>query len=106
MDWRCGFFRWWTRFDPRESHALWVIHPIARETSAHHITDEEFQQRANFTEMGMAGLGFAHVPQPLAYRFYGDETGEDIHFWWDHPDLGLHWAKDVHLGDRKTMVMV
>ncbi len=48
---------------------------------AHHITDEEFEQMPNFAEVGLAWLGFAYLHQPLAYRFYANETGEDIHFW-------------------------
>ena len=72
---------------------------------AHHITDEEFQTMPNFAEVGMAGLSFAYLHQPLAYRFHADETGEDIHFWWDHPEIRLHWAKDIHLGHRKTVVL-
>jgi hypothetical protein len=41
---------------------------------AHHITEEELEQLSNFAEVGMAGLGFAYHPQPLAYRFYANET--------------------------------
>jgi DNA-binding response OmpR family regulator len=26
-------------------------------------------------------------------------------FWWDHPEIRLHWAKDIHLGHRKTVVL-
>ncbi len=73
--------------------------------AAHHLTDDELHQMEPFAEIGMAGLGFAYIPQPIQYHFYADEIGEDMHFWWDHPDISLHYAKDIHLGHRKTVVL-
>lgn len=72
---------------------------------AHHLTDDELQQMEPFAEIGMAGLGLAYVPQPIHYHFYADEIGEDMHFWWDNPDIHLHYAKDIHLGHRKMVVL-
>jgi hypothetical protein len=73
---------------------------------AHHYTDAELAALPRpYPEVGAAGLGFAYCEQPLQYRFHADTIGEDIHFWWDHPDLRIHWIPDLHLGHRKPQIL-
>ncbi len=71
-----------------------------------HYTDDELAALPGpYPEVGLAGLGFAYVPQTLAYQFYADGIGEDIHYWWDHPDPHLHWIPDLRLGHRKAIML-
>jgi len=71
-----------------------------------HYTDTELQDLEDFAEVGMSGLSFAYLPQPLAYTFFADEVGEDIHFWWDHPEVRIHWAKSIRIGHKKLVLLV
>ena len=73
--------------------------------TARHYTDPELAALPVWSEVGMSGLGWAYLDQPLNYVFHADTFGEDVHFWWDHPEIRLHWAKDIHLGHRKTVVL-
>lgn len=70
-----------------------------------HYTAEEVLGLPDYTEIGMAGLGFAYLPQPLDYQFHADALGEDIHFWWDYPDLHIYFAKRIHLGHKKIVML-
>ena len=46
-----------------------------------HYTDEELDALPKpYPAVGLAGLGFAYLDQPLAYRFYADAVGEEVHF--------------------------
>lgn len=58
-----------------------------------------------YPEVRLAGLGLAYLEQSLAYRFHADTVGEDLHFWWDHPDLHPHWIDTLHVGLRQTMLL-
>lgn len=69
---------------------------------AHHFTAEELARLEPFAEIGMAGLGFAYIHQPLDDKFHADEYGEDINFWWDCPHIRPHYAKGVRLAHHKT----
>ena len=73
----------------------------------HHYSDEELELLPKpYPGVGLAGLGFAYLEQPLAYRFYADAVGEDIHFWWDHAEMPIHWISDLRLGHRKSVLLV
>ncbi len=77
-----------------------------REAPFHHYTDEELGTLPKpYPRVALAGLGLAYLHQPLAYRFYSDVTGEDLHFWWDHPDLSIHWIDTLHLVHRKAVLL-
>lgn len=70
-----------------------------------HYSDEELAQLPDYSEIALTGFGFAYVPQLLDYTFRADDIGEDIHFWWDHPEIHLHWPKAIHLGHLKEMLL-
>lgn len=77
-----------------------------REDPFHHYTDEELVGLPKpYPRVELAGLGFTYLHQPLAYRFYSDTTGEDLHFWWDHPDLPVHWIDTLRLVHRKAILL-
>jgi len=72
----------------------------------HHYTDAELAALPRpFPEVGLAGLGFTYCEQPLAYRFHADIVGEDTHFWWDHPELHIHWIPRLRLGHHKSQML-
>lgn len=71
-----------------------------------HYTDKELAELSEFDVIGMAGLGWVYLNQPLDYVFHADTYGEDVHFWWDHPEIGLHWAKRIKLGHKKTVLLI
>ncbi len=47
----------------------------------HHYSVGELDQLPNYAEVGLAGLGFTYLQQPLEYVFHADDIGEDIHLW-------------------------
>ena len=57
---------------------------------------------SDYAEVGMAGLGFVYLRQPLTYRFHADELGEDIYFWQEHPEIHSHLAKQIHWDTRSS----
>ena len=69
-----------------------------RTQDTRHYTQTEWEQLSNYAPIGMSGFGFVYLHHPLDYTFYADRVGEDIHFWWDHPSLELHAAKQIQLG--------
>lgn len=76
------------------------------EPPAHHFTDTELDALPKpYPSVALAGFGFLYIEQPLSYRFHADTVGEDIHFWWDHPYIHVHWIPDLHLGHRKAVVL-
>jgi len=70
-----------------------------------HYTDAEIAALPDYAEVGMAGLGFVYLRQPLTYRFHADDLREDIYFWQDHPEIRLHVAKQIHLGHKKLVLL-
>lgn len=70
-----------------------------------HYSDIELAKLPDYSEIALSGLGFAYVPQPLDYIFRADAIGEDIHFWWDHPEIHLHWPQAIHLGHLKAVLL-
>jgi hypothetical protein len=66
----------------------------------------ELRAMPDYHEVGTTGLGFVYVPQHLDYTFYADRYGEDIHFWWDHPDISVHLAKQIVLGHLKEVLLL
>jgi hypothetical protein len=82
-----------------------LMHPGEPGRSGSHYTADELFALPDYAEVGAAGLGFAYLPQPLSYHFHADVHGEDMHFWWDHPELHIHWARDIQLGHRKMVVL-
>ena len=67
----------------------------------HHYTDEEMGALPKpYPRVDLAGFGLTYLPQPLTYEFYADTVGEDIHFWWDHPTLSIHWIDGLRLVHR------
>ncbi|MCL4520434.1 MAG: hypothetical protein M1415_02415 [Firmicutes bacterium] len=70
-----------------------------------HYTTDELDTLPNYAEVGLAGLGFAYFRQPLEYVFHADNVGEDIHLWWDHPELTLCWAKQIRVGHKKLVLL-
>ena len=71
----------------------------------HHGTREEITELANYAEVQMTGFGFLYIRHPLSYVFHADLYGEDIHFWWDNPEIQPHLAKQITLGHQKTVVL-
>ena len=69
-----------------------------RTQDTRHYTQNEWEQLPNYAPIGMSGFGFVYLHHPLDYTFYADRVGEDIHFWWDHPSLEVHAAKQIQLG--------
>jgi len=76
-----------------------------RTTQGRHFTPEEWQALPDYAEVGITGFGFLYVEQPLAYTFYADRIGEDIHFWWDNPEIRIHVAKRITIGHRKSVML-
>ena len=73
---------------------------------AHHYTNAELEALPRpYPSVAFAGFGFMYLEQPLSYRFHADTLGEDIHFWWDHPTIRLHWIADLHLGHHKAVLL-
>lgn len=72
--------------------------------SGAHYTDDELHAMDNWSSVGMTGFGLLFVPaMSTEYEFHSDRYGEDIHFWWDHKELPLVWAKDVNVYHRKSV---
>jgi hypothetical protein len=46
-----------------------------------------------------------YLQQPLEYVFHADDIGEDIHLWWDHPELTICLAKQIRIGHKKLVVL-
>ena len=68
-----------------------------------HYTDEELRALPPWASIGMTGFGLLFLPAlSTDYVFHADQYGEDIHFWWDHPDLPLVWAQDVNVYHRNS----
>lgn len=72
---------------------------------AYHYTMQELNELPAYAEVGMAGFGFLYLQQPVDYVFHADRVGEDVHFWWDNPDIAIHYAKDVRLGHKKFVTL-
>ena len=69
-----------------------------------HYTDAELRVMGEWPSVGMSGFGLLFVPaMSTEYVFRADHHGEDIHFWWDHKDLPLVWAKEVTIYHRKSV---
>jgi hypothetical protein len=66
---------------------------------------ERGQLPTPYPRVGQAGLGLAYVPQPLGYRFHADRVSEDIHLWWDHPELPIHWMEAVRVVARGAVLL-
>lgn len=70
-----------------------------------HYTDEELATFAPYSEVGMSGFGLAYLPMDLSYTFHADRWGEDVHFFIDHPDLKIYFAKDILIHHKKTVLL-
>ena len=69
-----------------------------------HYTAEELAVMPDWAPVGMAGFGLLFIPQmPVDYVFRADNVGEDVHWWWDHPDWPLVVAKSVIIHHRKAI---
>lgn len=69
-----------------------------------HYSAEELAAMADWAPVGMAGFGLLFIPQmPVDYVFRADNVGEDVHWWWDHPDWPLVVAKSVIIHHRKAI---
>lgn len=79
--------------------------PVVMRPDGTHFTLEEIAALPDYSPIGLAGLGFAYLPQPLDYVFHADRVGEDVYLWRDHPEWSLHLAKNVRLGHRKTVLL-
>ena len=73
---------------------------------AYHYTPAELEEMPTYAEVGMAGFGFVYLRQPLDYLFHADRVGEDVHFWWDYPDIRIYWAKQIRLGHKKSVLLM
>lgn len=60
---------------------------------------------ADWSALGMSGFGLLYAPIEPGYVFHADDAGEDIHFWVDHPDLSLHFAKAIAVRHRKAILL-
>lgn len=74
--------------------------------TANHFSDEEIANLEKYAPIGMAGLGFVYLEQPLGYIFHADIIGEDIYFFWENPDVHLHYMKNVRLAHRKMIPLM
>ena len=84
-------------------HVLMAARP---DCPFHHYSDEELAALPRpYPRVDLAGFGLTYVPQPLGYEFYADTVGEDIHFWWDHPTLAVHWIDGLTLVHRKAVLL-
>lgn len=68
-----------------------------------HYTDEELEKMPNFSEIGMSGFGLIYLPIDSDYVWHADTHGEDIHYWWEHPNLPLYLDKRIDLLHQKTI---
>ncbi len=71
--------------------------------NARHYSTEELIALPDWAEVGMGGFGMAFLPMELGYQFKADISGEDIHYFLDHPDLTVHVAKKIILRHRKAV---
>ncbi len=72
---------------------------------AEHYTDEELNNLPPYAEVAMSGFGLAYLPMDLSYLFHADRWGEDVHFFNDHPNLKVHYAKDIVLNHKKIVLL-
>lgn len=72
---------------------------------AHHFTNAELAALPEWAEVGMSGMGCCYLPTNAAYMFHADVLGEDIHFFLDHPDLRLHFAKHIEVKHKKIVAL-
>jgi hypothetical protein len=70
-----------------------------------HYTREELAALPDWHPIGMTGFGLLFVRQPLHYVFHADVTGEDVHFWFENPQLDIRYAKQVRVGHMKSITL-
>lgn len=71
-------------------------------TNARHYTMDELLCLPDGSEIGMGGFGLSFLYTDLAYQFWADEAGEDIHYWLDRPEEKVYYAKHILLKHRKA----
>lgn len=72
---------------------------------SHHFTPEELAELPAWSEIGMSGFGCCYLPMDVSYVFHADVLGEDVHFFLDHPELRLYYAKAISLKHKKTVAL-
>lgn len=78
---------------------------LMRDHDGGHYTPEELASLPAWAPIAMSGLGCAFVQMDLDYVFHADVLGEDVHFFRDHPNLDLHYARDVRVNHRKVVTL-
>jgi len=78
----------------------------ARHPAAHlHYTREELAALPDWHPIGMTGFGLLFFAQPTHYVFHADVTGEDVHFWLEHPEVDIRYARAVQVGHMKSITL-
>lgn len=74
-------------------------------TEAYHYTDAELAGLSEYAPIGMSGFGCCYLPINLNYVFHADVVGEDVHFFLDHPNLKIYYAKDINVKHKKLVAL-
>lgn len=72
---------------------------------ARHYTMDELNAMDNFSSIAMGGMGLSYICMPMDYVFHADVVGEDVNFFLDCPTIDLHYAKEVKIFHRKTVIL-
>jgi hypothetical protein len=59
----------------------------------------------DWAALGMSGFGLLYAPVEPGYVFHADDIGEDIHFWLDHPQAELRYAKGIEIRHHKATLL-
>jgi hypothetical protein len=59
----------------------------------------------DWAPLAMCGFGLLYAPVERGYVFHADDVGEDIHFWLDHPQTDLRYAKALGLRHHKAVLL-
>lgn len=69
------------------------------------LSEEEALALEDWSRLGVSGFGLLYAPMPRGYVFHADEMGEDVHFWLEHPDMELHFAKGIKIGHYRAVML-
>lgn len=78
---------------------------LGRAGGSEMLTAQAAASLPDWSALGTCGFGFLYVPMTFGYVFHADESGEDVHFWREHPRLSLRFAKAIRLLHHKAVLL-
>ena len=94
-----------TTIDYRINTGEHVLMKRMEDGKVHRFTDKGIESLPNWAPIDATGFGLCYCPVESDYVFHADALGEDIHYWQDHPNLELRFAKNVRVRHAKTVML-